>query len=212
MDVATGKGTPVCTLDTTNSYPSLTFGRLGGLYGANNGADRLDLIDPCTCEITEIGAFGYESDIVGITTDHAQGLFGVDKSEDWLVGIETGSGLATTIADLGLDLGASGATWSDALQAMYAINGYDSTLHTIDPVSGEMTFMADLNILFDYVGIELHPSDGVIYTCTGPDLYRIMPETGQMTYIGQIYPNLCNNLAAPYTSVTCAQWSEEEPE
>lgn len=212
IDVTTGKGTPVCTLDTTNSYPSLTFGRLGGLYAANNGADRLDLIDPCTCEITEIGLFGYASDIVGITTDHAVGLFGVDKTEDWLVGVDTGSGLATTIADLGLDLGASGATWSDALQAMYAINGLDSTLHTIDPASGEMTFVADLNIAFDYVGIELHPSNGVIYTCTGTDLYRIMPETGQMTFIGPIYPDLCNNLAAPYTSVTCDSWHDEEAE
>ena len=203
VNVETAETKLLCDLPSTDKYPSLTFSRSGLLYASNNTEDRLDIINPCDCTITPVGPYGYTANMVGITTDHATDLFGVDMLEDWLVHIDTATGLATPIGTLGISLVSSGATWSDALGAIYAINGLNGTLNLVDPETGVATHLADLTIPFNYVGIELHPSNDTIYTCTGPNLYAVDTDTGYTKLIGPISPNECNNLAAPYTPIGC---------
>ena len=208
IDLDTGVGTPVCTLDTEDNYPSTTFSREGILYASNNFQDRLDIIDPCTCEITPVGDYGFDESVqvVGITTDQGLDLFGVENQTDQLLHIDTSSGLASVVGEFGINMGSSGATWSDALQGLYAIDGTWSKLWTISPATGAATYTAKLSISFVGVGIELHPGNDILYSCTNNILYEVDKISGETSMVGEIGENACNNLAAPYTKVECPQW------
>jgi hypothetical protein len=206
VDTETGEGVAVCNLPTEDNYPSSTFSRNGTLFASNNTQDRLDIIDPCTCAITPVGSYGVNSEIVGITSDKAFGLYGVDKKADELVAVDTMSGAATTVGSLGTSFEASGATWSDTAQILYAINGGNWWLYTIDPVTGIATKKKKLDKAIGAVGIEFHPGDHALYACTWSKLFRVNVDTGEMTVLGEISPDKCNNLAAPYTKLDCAGW------
>jgi hypothetical protein len=206
VDVDTGEGVPVCQFDTTDNYPSLTFNRLGDLYGSNNDQDRLDKIDPCTCEITEVGPYGIESNVVGVTADKGFNLYGVDNIQDILLGIDVGFGTATLIGELGIELDKSGATWSDEDQAVYAINSADDALYLVDSEDGKASLIGLLGVNFGAVGIELHQANNIIYGCTNTKLYTIDQTTAKATFVGPISDAKCNNLAAPYTEVKCPEW------
>jgi hypothetical protein len=208
VNTATGQGTAVCDLDTSDNYPSSTFTRAGDLLALNNTQDRLDHIDPCTCEITPIGPVGFQSTIVGITTDQGVNLYGVETYNNNLVSMLSSTGEATVVGTLGMDFGASGATWSDELGAMWAINSLDDNLYVIDPETGLATFQASLDRAFGNVGIEFHAGKDKLYACTGSKLYSVDTETGWVFTIGTIDNYNCNNLAAPYSLVECPGWPQ----
>jgi len=213
VDVDTGIGTNLCKLkpasgigSVTASYPSLTFSRNNVLYASRSGAS-LDVIDPCTCEVTSVGSYGGFSGVNGITSNQATDLFGVSSTSDDLIGIDTSNGLGSVIGDgLQVDFGTGGATWSDFGKTLYAINGNDESLYTIHPITGVATLVVALSKPFGTVGIELHPYNGVIYACTDFNpLREIDPLTGIVTEkpnpMGQV--SSCTNLAAPWKPVAC---------
>ena len=204
IDVATGSGKTICALQTSDSYPSSTFGRDGKLYGSNNTQDRLDIIDPCGCTVTAVGKFGY-SFIPGITSDQGVGLFGMENTVDILVAINPKTGKATKIGAYGVNFGNGGATWSDTLGGAYAIDGTSDSLYTLDSKTGKASLVVKLNKDFGTVGIELHPANDTIYACTSDSiLYTVDPKTGSVSPIGKLpHKAACNNLAAPWSAVAC---------
>jgi len=204
VNVDTGETLDLCTLPHEDSYPSLTFSRANVLYGSREG-NSLDVIDPCTCAVTEIGAYDGFNEVFGITSDMAQELMGVASTQDVLFNIDTLNGQGTEIGPLGVDFFTSGATWSDVLEGLYAINGTDDKLYLIDPLTGGATEQADLSYDFSNVGIELHPADGIIYACSSAaDLLTVDPVSGQVTVIGDMgQQGVCTNLAAPWATVDC---------
>ena len=101
---------------------------------------------------------------------------------------------------------ASGATWSDEDQAIYAINAFDDALYLVDSEDGTASFVGELGVNFGAVGIELHPANNTIYGCTNTKLYTVDQATGAATFVGPISDAKCNNLAAPYTEVKCPEW------
>jgi hypothetical protein len=204
IDTSSGQSEVVCTFDQAVSYPSLTFGRDGTLF-ASRGGSALDIVDPCTCEIIELGEMSGHTGVNGITTDQGVGLFGVSSGSDVLLDIETTSGAGDVVGELGEDFGASGSTWSDDDEVLYAINSNDDGLYTVDPETGEATFVAALDLPFGSVGIELHPENEVIYACTnGADLRSVDKLTGEVTVIGPMgHVGGCSNLAAPYVPIAC---------
>lgn len=206
IDVTTGTGKTICTLQTSDSYPSSTFGRDGKLYGSNNTQDRLDIIDPCSCKVTAVGKFGY-SFIPGITSDQGVGLFGMENTVDILVAINPKTGKATKIGSFGINFGTGGATWSDTLGGAYAIDGTSDSLYTLDSKTGKASLVVKLNKDFGTVGIELHPANDTIYACTSDAiLYTVDPKTGAVSPIGKLpHKTACNNLAAPWSAVACLE-------
>ena len=196
--------TDLCKLPVDTSYPSLTFSRDNQLFASAAGAG-LDLIDPCTCEVTPIGSYGMGiGGVNGITSDQGIELFGIATIQDIAIAIDTNIGTATPLGPLGYNFGTGGATWSDALKALYAIDGASDYLFTIDPGTGMATQEVKLSLDFGSVGIELHPGNGVIYACSSsPDLYTVDPKTGDVVSIGQMAQITCSNLAAPYAPVAC---------
>jgi hypothetical protein len=199
-----GTTTDLCKLSSNDSYPSLTFSRENLLY-ASRGGSALDIIDPCTCKVTQLGSYGGGlSGVNGITSDQGNGLYGEASTQDVLISIDTGNGKGTNVGPLGVDFGTSGATWSDELKDLYAIDGTSDTLYQINHLTGKATVLVKLNLDFSTVGIELHPGDGVIYACTGTNkLFTVEPKTGVVNAVGTIAQTSCNNLAAPYQPVGC---------
>lgn len=204
--ISTVDGTTVdlCKLSSNDSYPSLTFSRENLLY-ASRGGTALDVIDPCTCQVTQVGSYGGGlSGVNGITSDQGLGLYGQASTQDVLFSIDTGSGVGTIIGPLGVNFGTSGATWSDAIQDLYAIEGSTDMLYRVDHLTGKATMLVKLNYNFANVGIELHPGDGEIYACSSTNkLFKIDPKTGDVATVGTINQVTCSNLAAPYKPVGC---------
>jgi hypothetical protein len=213
ISLQTGMGTVVCNLpaavDAVN-YHSTTFSREGKLYASNYEDATIDLIDPCTCEVTVIGPTGVGA-IPGITANKTLGLYGIDTTNDHLVDVSVYTGAATVIGSLGADFTTAGATWSDALESgsggLYGLNGATSQLYEIDATTGLATATQTVTgVSIGSVGIELHPFDGNLYVCTNDAiLYGVNPATGEAvavgTGMGHVGP--CNNLAAPWKIVSC---------
>ena len=206
IDVETGMGTDLCALDISQGYPSLTFSRDNVLF-ASRGGTALDVIDPCTCEVTPVASYGGYSGVNGITSDQGLNLFGVASTQDEFINISTSAGLAQSVGPLGVDFGSSGATWSEADQTVYAINASDDALYEVAPDTGVATMIAPLSLPFGTVGIEMHPANGVLYACSSAAiLLQVDTLTGEVTEIGHTgQEGSCSNLAAPWKSVPCLQ-------
>ena len=211
VNITTGATTDLCdlydpTLGAIPSYPSLTFSRNNFLY-ASRGGTALDLIDPCTCEIEQLGSYGGWSGVNGITSDKGIQLLGAAATQDELISIQTKTGVGTLIGDLGANFTTHGATWSDSINGLYAINGLNNGLYTIDPLTGLATFEVTLSMNFGTVGIELLPANGVIYACSSEaNLLSIDPVSGVVTTIGSMNQSgACTNLAAPWKAVPCIE-------
>jgi DNA-binding beta-propeller fold protein YncE len=206
IDIVTGKTAAVCTLPTGSqySYPSLTFRRDNVLVASRKGSS-LDEIDPCTCAVKAVGSYGGATQVNGITSNHAQGLFGISAGLQTLISIDPTTGAAKSIGKLGVKFTANGATWSDAIKALYAINSADDTLYVVDPATGIASPQAVLSKPFGSVGVERHPGNGQIYACTDDGFLRkIDPVTGNVTEIGAMGAlGACTNLAAPWGPVKC---------
>lgn len=207
IDLETGAGTLLCSLDTSDDYNTSTFSRDGKLFTANASTKNLEIIDPCTCKRTVVGPTKVDA-LPGITADQALGLYGMDTTLDNLVSLNTDTGNATVIGALGINWGTGGLTWSDVLKDTYAINGTDDKLYRINHLTGKATSLIQTNYNFGSVGIEWHPKTGEIYACSNPaELLLVSEKTGEVTVVGPM--NLenkaahCDNLAAPWVPVPC---------
>jgi hypothetical protein len=169
---------------------------------------RLDILDPCSCEVSEVGPTGYTA-IPGITADFGDGLFGIENTTDQLLTLDTATGAGTPVGALGYDFGTSGATWCEAQSLVYGIDGTTDALFEIDPVTGLATTLVGITgMSFGSVSVELLPANGTIYACTNDSvLYSIDPQSGVATAIGggMDYAAACDNLAAPWTCVSCLE-------
>ena len=206
IDAETGDTTPICTLDFS-TYPSLTFSRENVLYASRSG-NSLDIIDPCTCEITSVGSYGGYSGVNGITSDFGLNLFGVANTQDEFIAISSVNGVAEGLGPLGLNFGSTGATWSEEDQSVYAIDATTDALYTISPESGQASLITELDTPFGItVGIEMHPGNGVIYACSDDaHLLTVDPVTGEVSDLGpMLHSAFCTNLAAPWQPVECLE-------
>jgi len=197
------------------NYPSTTFGLNGTLYGWGGGRKALDIIDPCTCEVTEVGPTMDENDVPythlrGITADgrKEETLFGLSTELDVLVELDVSDATVAPIGDLGIDFHYSGTTWSPELNGLYALNDITDELYVLHTETGLATPIAELDIDIDLVGIEYHIASRNLFTCTNPNagnvskVFLVDVETGITSEITTL-SYMCNNLAAPWQPVPC---------
>ncbi|MDP6943552.1 MAG: hypothetical protein QF464_05335 [Myxococcota bacterium] len=207
VDVETGTAEAWCTLpETMTNYPSLTFDRNNQLLASRAAKPwGLDLIDPCTCTVDAIGQYGNFTEVNGITASHGFDLFGIASAGNQLISISSQTAEATSVGVLAAEFTTGGATWSDEVNALYAINGGDDALYTIDPDTAATLGVIALDHDFGTVGMERHPLNGVVYACsTAGDLLEVDPDTGAVATIGPMgWEGACTNLAAPFGLVPC---------
>ena len=223
IDTATGAHRSICSMASSGFYVSTTFGINGVLYASKLEDDLLEVIDPCTCEATPIGATGFGL-IPGITANGVkeETIYGLETEEDLLLDLDVETGAGSVVGGTMTDFQLSGTTWSDDLPGLFAINNIDDTLYTLDTETGVAYVVAELDTDFNYVGIEWNPYNRTLYACTTissgigqgtvdadprPNsglsvLYEVNPDDGTTRLISNL-PHACNNLAAPWTPVAC---------
>jgi outer membrane protein assembly factor BamB len=203
IDPADGSATELCELDGLGSEgtQSLAFTRDGRLF-ATYGKAALYEIDPCACDAWEIGPYGFTG-VAGIMADRDEGLWGIASEEDAFLRIDPDTGRGTAVGPLRRDVTNQGATWSERDETIYVLVGSGpGELHTADPATGALTFVAPVDRYLSAVGFEYHPASGHLYACSSDGvLLTIDRETGHATTVGTTgYPE-CDNLAAPPISM-----------
>lgn len=209
IDLVSGETDSICVFAEDANYPSTTFGLDGTLYGFEAVTNSLDIIDPCTCEVTRVGSTVDGNGIVydnipGITAngEKIEKLFGLSTDQDKLLDLETSNGMVRPIGDLGFDFDYSGTTWSVELGGLYALNNTNDMLYTVDTETGLATEVVELDIDVHLVGIEYHSANNNLYVCTNSRVYNVNVEDGTTEMVAELtYP--CNNLAAPWQDVPC---------
>lgn len=185
---------------------SLTFNKnvLYASVGKVTNGDTLVVVDPCTCEATEVGQYGYQA-VNGITSNLAEDMRGVSGSQDVILDIDPMTAMSTVLNNLPGDWGSNGLSWSDAMtNYLYGIDATSDRLYTFDGTDGSLVTSVPLSMDFGSVGIEYHPDLGILFTCSTPgDLWSVDIPTGTVTVEADLNLQNCDNLAAPFGPVAC---------
>lgn len=156
------------------------------LFGLeNNGTDgNLFTISPTSGEI--LRTFG-DLDAAAMTDlafDNQGTLFGVsDAGQLWTIDTLTGSASAgpfLSAAGAPLGTGLVRGIAFDAQNTLYASDGRNDRLITVDPVTGTVTPIGDI----PFAEALTFGADGELYASSENDLLRIDPETADVTTIG----------------------------
>ncbi len=202
VDEVTGEGTPITAVTPEVSFCSTVFTRDGSIYVSSGGS--LWLLDACSGEASSVGSYSPSASICGIATNNYSALFGIDRSTNDLVSINSTDASLSSIGWTGVEWGTHGLTWDDKGQRFLGINGGDDRLYAIDKDTGEASLLAELDQSFATVGVEMDPISGELYACTEESLLVIDVDTGEVTKLGEIYSDpSCDDLGATWMAVPC---------
>ena len=198
------------TLPDTSNITSLTFNDNIIYASAEDDVigDTLLTINPCTCDATEVGKYGY-SRVNGITSNDAQIMFGIAVTEDVIIDIDPTDASSVLLQDLMLDWGSTGLTWSQPQDdVLYGINATTDRLHTFDGATAMEIGSIQMNGNFSSVGIELHPTFNRLFACgiagDQRSLYEVDVMSGDVSLLAvDVWEATCDNIAAPFGPVQC---------
>ena len=200
IDLWTGKASYVCFISGTQDEPwptSSTFTRDDRLM-VSNGYSLWEISLP-DCVGTHIATYPEAHGIInGIAPDAGYGLLGVSASGGELVAIDPDTGVVTPIGDFGFPLsGSHGATWVEAEQELYIVEGSTDALYIADQLTGAATWISGIQYDFEWVGFEHHPHTGEMYGCSSDAEVFLISADGSVDHLTQLELP-CNNLAAPW--------------
>ena len=166
-----------------------------GLSVVHDSGGFLHTLDPCTGQLTLLGATG-TGDMGGISFAGTGTLFGVNQSSDQLMNLDPFTGLATAVGPLGVDLSACGIAYDCATDTLY---GADTSglVFQVDTTTGLLHSFVMSSVPFSGVGLEFDNASGLLLASTGRDntLWTIDPTTGSSTRIGSLDTENANDLA-----------------
>lgn len=200
LDVYTGKSSFVCYVLGTQGEPwptSSTFTRDDRLM-VSTGFDLWEVSLP-DCIGTKITTYPEEVTFInGIAPDEGNGLLGISAANKELVRIDPDTGAVTPVGFFGFELsGSHGATWVEAEQELYLVEGTTDSLYRVDRDTGFANFVTAIDYDFEWVGFEHHPHTGDMYGCSfDAEVFRI-DDDGSIELLTQLNEP-CNNLAAPW--------------
>jgi hypothetical protein len=160
--------------------------------------------DPCTTDWELVGEFTDGAQICGIASRGLIGLYGIERTRSELVRISMEDASLTTVGETGVYWAGHGLTFDEENERFLAITGDDDTLHSVDPETGEATWLADLDHDFYSVGIEVDPVSGTLFACTRRDLLAVDIASGHVTVLGELGEDEnCADLGATYLKTPC---------
>ena len=182
VDPSTGQATVFQAL-TDGVVANSADVREDGLALIHSGQNKeIHTLDHCAGMEALVGATGVER-MGGIGFGPGGQLFGMDNAADQLVTIDTATGWATPVGDLGIDIGNDGLAYDCAKDELW---GLDENLGAfrIDLTTGQAYDFSYVFLEFSVVGLEYDPSTQLLLAANGPSLYSIDPTTGSHTHIG----------------------------
>lgn len=192
------------------NFSSLTITGQGIFASARRETwgDTLVSIDPCSCTVSEVGAYGYEL-VSGLASTRWGRIYGVAATEDAIIEIDPLTANAEPWQTLDEDWGSHGLSWTDADQdLLYALNASSDRLHVLRGSDGSSVEVVNLSADFQAVGLEYHRGRDTLYACgladDGAGLYAIDTNTGAVELVaGSVFTSLCDNLAGPRGPLHC---------
>ncbi len=121
-------------------------------------------------------------------------LFGIGGG-DTLYEFDLGTGAATAIGPLGIDIGNSGLAWDCTSQTMFGADGRGDRVFAIDLATGAATDVRETTVPFGSVGLEYDRRTGLLLAATGTALYTVDPATGASTLVGPLATSNVDDLA-----------------
>ena len=139
-----------------------------------NDPRAIQYFDACTGSLTMIGAHGTSS-LGGIAFGPDGRLFGIGGNDE-LVEFDLATGRATSIGNLGIDIGTSGLAWDCTNQRMFGADGSGDRVFEIDRRSGHQR--SPNGSPLQQRGTGIRPGKRPALRLDGSALYRIEPSTG----------------------------------
>ncbi len=175
----------ITSLTTSTPISSVAVGPDGTAFVHNAGI--LYSFDPCTGELTEIGASG-RGTICGLTFDDSGTLYGLDRTSRTLVTFDTSTGAGTSVGALGFRIAACGMAYDCTTDRLVAADASTNSLFTIDPSSGATSDFVSTGLSLGSVGLEYDPRSQSFLLSTGVSLYDVDYSTGDTALIGTVAP------------------------
>jgi hypothetical protein len=155
---------------------------------------QIAIFDACTGSYTVIGAHG-AGGIGGVSFGPDGRLFGIGGESDALWEFDLGTGLATQVGPLGIDIGSNGLAWDCTTQTMYGADTLGDRIFEIDLTTGAAQNERSTDVPFESVGLEFDRASGELIASTGGSLYTVDPATGNSTYVGPFSAYFMDDLA-----------------
>lgn len=198
IDLATGAATLVNPI-SVSGIAGIAFDSSGVLYGITSSPNETELytIDFISGTASLVNATMTASLEGALTFHPGTGVLysksGAPASENDLISIDPGTGLATVIGPmgLGLDLDLSGMDFlADGTLLAYDTQGplLPSRLLSIDPATGAAMAIGDTGYPSsspDFGGLAVDPVTDLVYLSNGTDLFSVDPVTGAASLPGR---------------------------
>ena len=114
-------------------------------------------------------------------------LFGFSHGTDAIVEVNTNTGNATVLYDLGFDAGAAGMAYDCSTETLYAMDIKSDTLYTVDSNSGALLTAVPLTQnLYNSNGMEWDHWNKQLIVAADGKLFDVDPATGQTTYVSTV--------------------------
>ncbi len=180
-----GTTTVISELDPGYSINTVAVDDAGRALGYDVNSGKLVEIDVCSGTIIELGATGTEL-ICGLSFADDGRLYAIDQTSNQTFEVDTETGLATYIGDLGFDLGPCGMAHDCSTDELIGADRYSGNIFRIDASTGEAYGFVETSVVFGAVGLEYDPPTGFAYAATGTKLYQVDIETGATTSISSL--------------------------
>lgn len=193
----------VGTLQATRVGPlgfNFVFGGLGfqnqALYAYNTGDDTLYALDRNTGAGAAVGTDTLPSGLDSFDIDPVtgRGIALAVNEEIWQIDLANGD--ATKLSDATVSIGAVSMAF-DAAGTLYEVDRDDDEINVIDPDTGVVTPIANLDFNFNGTSVAYNFDGGQLYAFESFDssiLYSINPLTGQGTALGAVAGGPTGNL------------------
>jgi sugar lactone lactonase YvrE len=143
-------------------------------YKNSAGRGRISAVDYHDATQHEAVMYHSRQNICGMVYDGGSLIYGVDSDTDELLRFDLEDRSAEVVGDLGVALGACGATWDEDSERMLVFDNNTASLYSVDLDSGAAGRLVTLDIPKDYaIGLAFDPLTGDLLITADSALWRL---------------------------------------
>lgn len=196
-DASLGDSIPVDP-STFNWDPvSATIAEDGTLVVNNNSGDRLWVVDwagycagdTASAEAEPLPMPNGSDVFCGIAFGPDGVLYGVESETDTIAVMDPSTGAVVSSIPVVLDgnpydVGSCGMTFDCHTQQLVFASGFEGAIYSIDPATGALDFIADIDGTWSPTGLGYEPVERVVYLSADTELYRVALDGSSVEDVG----------------------------